>query len=472
MKKKWYRGNGIKGVLLLISVLSVMAAAFSGVFLIQLYNQGIYRLEDGADSYTESERFADELHESAYVILNGIAAQAKEESFTGENKVIDLEEMKDRENLTYQNTSGLAYSYEDLQEWANNWECLSRYYGDELVIVCLTKEETYEYYKYTDFLALVEKENLQCVPDYDNDTSQETLTEWFLQNLAEGYDTNFDNMGIRGLEDKRGNLVYRKVWVFDGDLIQERYAPVGAESLLEVVNTNPNWNGRLEEANELLAATLNMVAYLNEQKERMEDYSEGNSNIAYLYVDKTAGKVYTNRSAYNNFKTYEEAVKEMTDENRAYMAIYPTLVDCLGNLNFGTHSIQEWQHLVAQEMDAEDYIFVLSVDSSFPVQDVLALNAADYNRYAPWILPLLAVFIFTALLFLGSLVWLTTAAGRRIEDEEIHLYAFDRWLTEPCAVVVFAVWILGIRIWSEFLDTDFSELRVVISAGVFYTAVL
>ena len=54
---------------------------------------------------------------------------------------------------------------------------------------------------------------------------------------------------------------------------------------------------------------------------------------------------------------------------------------------------------------------------------------------------------------LAGLVWLTVIAGKRPEDEEIHLCAFDHLFTEIAAVLVFAVWVsplfIGLRFFSE-----------------------
>ena len=41
------------------------------------------------------------------------------------------------------------------------------------------------------------------------------------------------------------------------------------------------------------------------------------------------------------------------------------------------------------------------------------------------------------------MIWLTVAAGRKPEDEEIHLNSFDRWYTEIAAGVVTGVWLAG-----------------------------
>ena len=53
------------------------------------------------------------------------------------------------------------------------------------------------------------------------------------------------------------------------------------------------------------------------------------------------------------------------------------------------------------------------------------------------------------MIWLISMIWLTVAAGRKPEDEEIHLNSFDRWYTEIAAGAVIrgmACWFYGISV--------------------------
>ena len=42
-----------------------------------------------------------------------------------------------------------------------------------------------------------------------------------------------------------------------------------------------------------------------------------------------------------------------------------------------------------------------------------------------------------------TVVWLTLGAGRKPQDEELHLLKFDSWKTEIAAAVVIFVWVIG-----------------------------
>ena len=51
--------------------------------------------------------------------------------------------------------------------------------------------------------------------------------------------------------------------------------------------------------------------------------------------------------------------------------------------------------------------------------------------------------IFSSILFLIAVVWLTLEAGRKETDGELHLLKFDSWKTELGAAFVILIWILG-----------------------------
>lgn len=92
-----------------------------------------------------------------------------------------------------------------------------------------------------------------------------------------------------------------------------------------------------------------------------------------------------------------------------------------------------WNHTIDQSFDTKDFVFAVSVDTKFSVADSMADEAENYETYSKLMFPMLAGAIFGSVLWLIGMVWLTVTAGRRPEDEEIHLNGFDRWYTEIAA---------------------------------------
>ena len=91
----------------------------------------------------------------------------------------------------------------------------------------------------------------------------------------------------------------------------------------------------------------------------------------------------------------------------------------------------------------KDFVFAVSVDTKFSVADSMADEAENYETYSKLMFPMLAGAIFGSVLWLIGMVWLTVTAGRRPEDEEIHLNGFDRWYTEKEHIHIFErIWLM------------------------------
>ena len=99
----------------------------------------------------------------------------------------------------------------------------------------------------------------------------------------------------RNILDSENRQVYTKCWRYDGEKVSENCAPVGAKNLLEVVNKDSRWNGKLSDAMSMLGNTVDSVRdnFLTWQYVT-EEYKEGNTNLAYMIVDLDNKKVYTN----------------------------------------------------------------------------------------------------------------------------------------------------------------------------------
>ena len=81
-------------------------------------------------------------------------------------------------------------------------------------------------------------------------------------------------------------------------------------------------------------------------------------------------------------------------------------------------------------------------------------------------LPVLLGTILSCVIWLISMIWLTVAAGRKPEDEEIHLNSFDRWYTEIAAGVVTGVWLVGfmgmVTVIANSLIGTFNNMQILI----------
>ena len=498
MKRKWYRSNGAKVFWIAVAMIAAIASAICVMLFVLMYDAG-FRLQDQNKSYEQTERFSYAVRSRGTDILNriGTAENNKLLSQAGEDAVIDLDEFTERGSdsltkISFENTSGLAYAVEDLLAWSKDWE--GRYEEDsqaDPVITCEKADGSFYYYYYEDFKQQLLNSELEIEdPSYldyyeytETQTAEAAYPDLFYD-IELGY-----KVDLGPIRDTHENTLYTACQANPVTPVEEKYPPEGADSLLEVLNTDASWNGRLEEAYEELNSLLSYLQYYagegsspisfgedgNMEACFSEDYQEGNTNLTYLYADKDTETIYTNKAAYQDFDNLDEAIKEMQEEG-SYIIIYPADKDCATNIPYLKDDgvLQLWSHSVREYTGQEDYVYALQVDTAFPAEDTLAEDAAVYEQYRSYFLPVTIGGGAAILLLVTGLVWLTFAAGRRPGDEEVHLNAFDRWFTEIGAAAVIGVWggpifALGLSITGAIMD-DITEVMVFAAAAAALTA--
>ncbi|MCI6004440.1 MAG: HAMP domain-containing sensor histidine kinase [Blautia sp.] len=481
MKKKWYRGNFVKILLILIFTVSLALAAVGGAFLISMESQGIRIWGDEGKTYLESQSLAENVFQSSYEILKGIQAESMyseilgteseeklmdsedtersestSETGTGE-KIIDLETSEILETSSVAQTSGLVYSVEDIGKWAQtNWENY-----DQQIIACVTAAGQEYYYYKKDFLKMVSDGKIvfhweKGCADYYGDNEQEARN-YVLELLQNEQVWKSDIEGL-SVKDGTRNVDYVDIYNWSETLMEEKYPPIGADNLLDAVNHSEKWQGRLSEAVSALENTLRVAEDVNIQIEALEKYQEGNTNLTYLYVDLVDKKVYTNRSEYRTYRDYEtafaknSAVPKNLTQDCAYVLVKQKLADCQSNLNFSDDSaLETWQHTVTQMGISDDFVFVASVDGQFPIMDELARASENYDEYMSARSVAGKMLGLAVVLFVVSIVWLTIISGKRTKDEEVHLNILDRIFTEAAAVCVVCIWISGLAFILDFV---------------------
>ena len=86
--------------------------------------------------YFQTSAFADNFYSKASAILTGISAREILDK-TAESAYIDLGELYNGDSLSFKNTSGLAYSFNDLKEWSSQ----SITSNDDWIVLGLTTPE-------------------------------------------------------------------------------------------------------------------------------------------------------------------------------------------------------------------------------------------------------------------------------------------------------------------------------------------
>ena len=469
MKGKGYRSSSVKAIWIVIAHLAAVAAAVCAAMFVMIYQTGI-RLDDRGKSYTESEAFEKQVSNRGSDILVSLAAQDDINYLknAGSSAVIDLAEFEEKGNtrdsirdLSLKNTSGLAYSVSDLLEWGKDWE--ANYYEgvydeDSQVIRCESSDGTSHYFYRTDFKKMVADGTLKInyntdfleEDDFESKTESEKL-DTVADELYYRYTSQSENIG--NVTDTRTNTEYPGCFFVELSQLDEKFAPQGAENILDAVNKSTEWNGRLEDAYKELFTLLDCIRAIQSDEQfndyetslasvfhSVGDYTEGSTNLTYLFADKETQTIYTNKKAYSSYAQLEQNLEKIFKE-KAYAVVYPELSECVTNIPGA--DLQVWNHTIDQSFDTKDFVFAVSVDTKFSVADSMADEAENYETYSKPMFPMLAGAIFGSVLWLIGMVWLTVTAGRRPEDEEIHLNGFDRWYTEIAVGTVIGIWLAG-----------------------------
>ena len=472
MKGKGYRSSSVKAIWIVIAHLAAVAAAVCAAMFVMIYQTGI-RLDDRGKSYTESEAFEKQVSNRGSDILVSLAAQDDINYLknAGSSAVIDLAEFEEKGNtrdsirdLSLKNTSGLAYSVSDLLEWGKDWE--ANYYEgvydeDSQVIRCESSDGTSHYFYRTDFKKMVADGTLKInyntdfleEDDFESKTESEKL-DTVADELYYRYTSQSENIG--NVTDTRTNTEYPGCFFVELSQLDEKFAPQGAENILDAVNKSTEWNGRLEDAYKELFTLLDCIRAIQSDEQfndyetslasvfhSVGDYTEGSTNLTYLFADKETQTIYTNKKAYSSYAQLEQNLEKIFKE-KAYAVVYPELSECVTNIPGA--DLQVWNHTIDQSFDTKNFVFAVSVDTKFSVADSMADEAENYETYSKLMFPMLAGAIFGSVLWLIGMVWLTVTAGRKPEDEEIYLNGFDRWYTEIAAGAVIGIWLAGMII--------------------------
>ena len=209
---------------------------------------------------------------------------------------------------------------------------------------------------------------------------------------------------------------------------------------MQIVNENSNWNGRLNEAYNMLESCIYQIGERYGNYESLtEQYKEGDSNYFYYYLDLKSGKVATNREELGQENNIDDVAKSVRKMGK-YVIIKSKLSEFETNIQEADAELWQSQTVYLSNVDKGEFVFMTGVDTKYPVKDSYYKNAHFYEKYSPFVRGVSAGTILAFLIFLASVVWLVVIAGRTERDGELHLYKFDRCKTEIGAAAVIFAW--------------------------------
>ena len=485
MNNKWYQSAPCKGILIILEHILAVVMITCLVFTFSYPGDDLAGIlfEKPHKKYDQSKGFTDKLMSAANDITaaEGCDSNFETEGKYDENRIVDLKEYDSDCKISNENVNGLAYRLGDLVNyWENDQEM---YYADgtkmadgdndEEIIVCQKDDGTHHYYYEKEFRREFKNGNLQ----FGN--MDEAKDEYSLESTGEVIDSMINGWVdssasiYRNILDSENRQVYTKCWRYDGEKVSEKCAPVGAENLLEIVNKDSRWNGKLSDAMSMLGNTVDSIRdEFSIWQYVTEEYKEGNTNLAYMIVDLDNKKVYTNRLAYQKFDEWEKNLDNLKKLG-VYAIATPKLTEYRSNIDMDG---SQWKSLIGGNMWTDNYECVFAVDTSYPIQDDFYQESKIYQEYAPQVRFTFWIAIATGFAMLVILAWLTIVAGRSNREEGIVLNLIDKMKTEIfilLSVAVMVTYIYGEISLSysllngvRFSGDGFSDTSVLIFAGI------
>lgn len=476
MEKIWHKKKKTRILLIIIANVMVISMML-GVMSIMSYAELFDDLITGklTQSYEDSYDFDTELMNSAYQVMSGIDSEQMFETDgkIDEDKLVDIQVYNNSETISGQNESGLSYRLGDLLNWYQKliYSESTSYVGDtntdsaelegndaedlKAPIVCKLSDGSYHYYSQDDFNEKVLNGELKFVmtDGIGAETSEQILDELENVDISDRNEMTEEEKNFRGIEDAEGTMLYVDCWKYDGVLFREEAAPLEAENLLQIVNENSNWNGRLNEAYNMLESCIYQIGERYGNYESLtEQYKEGDSNYFYYYLDLKSGKVATNREELGQENNIDDVAKSVRKMGK-YVIIKSKLSEFETNIQEADAELWQSQTVYLSNADKGEFVFMTGVDTKYPVKDSYYKNAHFYEKYSPVVRGVSAGMILAFLIFLASVVWLVVIAGRTERDGELHLYKFDRCKTEIGAVAVIFVWFVPFLLTVLFMGT-------------------
>lgn len=461
MEKKWYKSRVMKAVLVIVAHVTAVVMAACTLWAAsypELFSEMLER--SPSRKYEDSQRFNNQVLNNSLTIISGVGTKKifETDGALDRDRIVDIEEYYEQFTISGENASGLSYSLGDLLDWfeEGNFGGDKNFYDyvDDNVelyveesesskeaqapIVCKRSDGTYHYYDVYEFKELIKSGDLQfVVADDESGMSANQILEELESGNASSMDT------FMGIQNAEGKMQYIDCWRYDGYLFEEKFQPIGAENVMDIVNENPYWNGRLNDAFNMIQMVVSNIGYLYKDYQTLNTgYDEGDTNYFYLYADIKNGRIFTNKKEYASYGDLEKSLDKIRSSGR-YAIVAPKLVDFETNMNDIDAAL--WRNeMVNAGPQGEEFLFAAGVDTSYPIHDEFYSQSKIYDKYSSSMTWVVAVMVLSFAAFLTSIVWLIAVAGRNGEDQELHLCAFDRIKTEIAAGLVIGIWIIPI----------------------------
>lgn len=293
------------------------------------------------------------------------------------------------------------------------------------VIVCQKPDRTFSYYTPEEFIEIYSNKD-EYIVEVDSEYG-ETREENFIINYLEDFKRLPDGGFKVRVKKNSGETLFFDCWNYPNS-INDDVKTIYGESVLDIVNNYPEYNGRLVEIYNAYDFAMYTVKEDYEQyKIFRKKYSGNNINYRYAYIGSD-GKTKTNDTKIKSLEDIKEDVNHYK-----YINITPYLSDFESNLDI---KASEWKEILTSNTRDDACRFYAYIDTDFKLQDSFYNAAKDYKEIRFYVVTSVLLGMLATILLIALTVIITLGAGRKYGDDELHLMSFDSIKTEIAAAVI------------------------------------
>lgn len=466
--KRWEYSKGWKAAAFLLNqvcaVVLVLSVAVCTVY-VGSSGMGFLRRDQGFES---TEYYKNEVTEQIYRCIRAASRESKFE----QNGVYDAKLLVNLKQYAENNTilggnpedGGLYYRLTDLLNWSldgfETHTLMKITYVDGSVGYLEKNSDNYtEQSIYQSGSAVSSTVSVGSPEEYTEDPTAKLEDSW--QDIIDSAAENGEWSSFTESGDAQMSVTN----VEQIEAVDERYAPVGYDSIISYAEKNGLSTEELQEAYYHLQDVLPVIYNdFYSYKENLEYFSPSMTNMRYFLIPRSAEEINEKNFEeliYTNIKTFGNKKFSTQQELLSIIRGYGDyLVYDSSNMEFDENnmpvSLSELNSYIKGYSFSVDgnYILAIAIDQNYLASDNLQRYKERYETVQPVSrLAMYGVFV-GSFLYLLTMVYMTMSAGRRDEEERtIYLNRFDRIKTEaalfllgvPSVAVLFFAMTMSVR---------------------------
>jgi len=389
---------------------------FITIFIIGIYMCLAYlsatngEIETTHYDYFQSKSYAEIVKSEAFSLINHYIPLREMFESDISNVIVDIKSYAETGNIDNKAGYGLNYTLEDLINWQEAGIQYKDIYMEKtlrgsgnpkLIVVDELTDSNHSNHNY----GIISEDSY-----IEGEVTVEEATEYL---------ENGTVMSSSATDNPEDMTTVTQYYI---EAAVEEYKPIDYKDIIEYLNKNSDAD--IQDTYYYLSLAIEHIGLeKDEYNQYANRFAAGNSNMRYVVRNLLTGKLWTNSN--------------LTSSELLEMETYLEF----NTLDYSIHSNLNQSRVDLNQFALNNYVIgnyqvTVAIDRSLKVKDVVYLNKEAYEKWQPLGLVGLVLLIASFLGVLITVIYLTIAAGRRGEDNEIYLSWFDGIKTEVFVIMV------------------------------------